>query len=129
MNSSKQKTIEDAKNSLMCEIQKTKKLTDLEIMKETMNQIKEISKTIKLQTIQKFVILFYSYYNHLTEQNEYSEKLIHLSLFMIENFNKKNILELIKNEILNIFSKDNILFLIDNCDKIDEEFSLFIEKY
>ena len=121
MNSSKQKTIEDAKNSLMCEIQKTKKLTDLEIMKETMNQIKEISKTIKLQTIQKFVILFYSYYNHLTEQNEYSEKLIHLSLFMIENFNKKNILELIKNEILNIFSKDNILFLIDNCDKIDED--------
>ena len=121
MNSRKQNTKEDEKKSLIDEIEKTKNLSDLEVMKETMTKIKKISETIELKAIQKFIILFYSFYNHLTDKNEHTKKLIHMSLYMIENFNKENILELIENELIKIFSKDNILFLKDiYTDKIDE---------
>ena len=117
MESRKQKTKEDMRKSLIDEVKKTKNLTDVEAMKESMNKIKEISENLELQTIQKFTILFYSYYNHLTDKNEYTEKLIYISLFMIDNFNRENILELIQSEILKIFPKYNML---SSFDKIDD---------
>ena len=95
-------------NNLLEELSNTKKIKNLEIFRKELIQIKEKSEKIQLSIIQKFIILFYSYYNNLEfkYQSIYTSKLIQLANNMINNFNNPNILNLIQSEINQNFNEE-----------------------
>ena len=95
-------------NNLFEELSNTKKIKNLEIFRKELIQIKEKSEKIQLSIIQKFIILFYSYYDNLEfkYQNIYTSKLIQLANNMINNFNNPNILNLIQSEINQNFNEE-----------------------
>ena len=68
-----------------------------------------MSQKMDLSIIQTFAIFFYSHYNHLSEINDLKEKLIAISLLIINNFNNDNILQLLENEIVKLFPENDIL--------------------
>ena len=66
MENKKQKTTKDNKHylkALMAEIEKSKNIEKLGV---TVAKIYEQAKTSDISTIQKFIILFYKYYNKTT---------------------------------------------------------------
>ena len=102
------------------ELSKMKSINDLEIFNDKMKLIIEKSGTIPLLVIQKFAILFFSFYNNLIvkEQNQFNQKLIHLADFMINNFRQKDLLTLINNEIDSSF-----------CEEDFKNIKIFSDKY
>ena len=109
-------------NDLTDELLKTKKIRNLQEFNEIMKKINKEAKIIQLSLIQKFILLFYSYYNNLVSesQNEKKAKLIKLANLMITNFKKENILNSIQTEINMNFSNDFKNYKIFS-DKIKEK--------
>ena len=109
-------------NDLTDELLKTKKIRNLQEFNEIMKKINKEAKIIQLSLIQKFILLFYSYYNNLVSesQNEKEAKLIKLANLMITNFKKENILNSIQTEINMNFSNDFKNYKIFS-DKIKEK--------
>ena len=88
MEDKKQKTTKDNKHylkALMAEIEKSKKSKNTEELGVNVAKIYEQAKTSDISTIQKFIILFYKYYNKTTYKIKRDDKLIQLSNFMIKN--------------------------------------------
>ena len=79
-------------------ISRAKKAKSLDKFNEIM--ISLYSET-QLSIRQKFSLMFYSFYNHLTPKNKNKDiqKLIDLSNFMINNIQIENILPYLENEI------------------------------
>ena len=75
------------------ELIETKKINDVEAFNEKMESLIEKSKTFQLSILQKFTILFYSHYNHLTQNSidNGTKKLIELSTYMVSNFKNEQI--------------------------------------
>ena len=105
--------------SLINHIEKTKKIKKVEEMKDALAEICEKAKTTSISFIQKFIILFYKYYNNTTSNYEKYDKLIQLSNFMIKNFTKKNITLLIFNEINKLFPENKISYPQDELDEYE----------
>ena len=95
-------------DSLFNQISNIKKQKDLDKFKEELGKLNENAEKISLSMIQKFIILFYNYYNDFTfkEQNNYIGKLIRLAKIMINNIKKPKILNLIQSEINTNFYDD-----------------------
>ena len=93
-------------SNLVDELKKTKKINNCEEMNIIMKELNEKAQVMDLSILQKFAVLFYSYYNHLTCTEQSNKKFIELSTFMINNFQKKKIQILVQNEIIKHFSKD-----------------------
>ena len=111
MEDKKKKTTKDNKHylkALMTEIEKSKKSKNTEELGVTVAKIYEQAKTSDISTIQKFIILFYKYYNKTTDKIKRDDKLIQLSNFMIKNVANEMILISILNEINNLFTKSKI---------------------
>ena len=102
--------------NLMNEIENLKKINNLEELKLMIDELNEIK---GLSMIQKFIILFFSHYNHLTSKTGNNIKLIQLSTFMIDNFTNKDILSLVQKEIIINFYEDfkNYKIFSDNSKK------------
>ena len=102
--------------NLMNEIENLKKINNLEELKLRIDELNEIK---GLSMIQKFIILFFSHYNHLTSKTGNNIKLIQLSTFMIDNFTNKDILSLVQKEIIINFYEDfkNYKIFSDNSKK------------
>ena len=105
--------------SLINHIEKTKKIKKVEEMKDALAEICEKAKTTSISFIQKFIILFYKYYNNTTSNYEKYDKLIQLSNFMIKHFTKKNITLLIFNEINKLFPENKIEYPQDELDEYE----------
>ena len=102
------------------EISKIRTIYDLDKFNDLMKTIKEKSESIPLLTIQKFAILFFSFYNNIVvkEQIQTNQKLIQLADFMLHNFTNKDLLKLTQNEIDRKFSEEDF----KNC-------KIFADKY
>ena len=87
--------------TLISYISNVKKINNHEKFNELMLDLNLKVKTMPLSTIQRFSILFYSYYNHLTFQNQNKDTkiLTELSNYMINNLQDKKILSLIQCKI------------------------------
>ena len=119
MEDKKQKATKDNKHylkALMAEIEKSKKSKNIEEMRVTIAKIYEQAKTSDISTIQKFIILFYKYYNKTTYKIKRDDKFIQLSNFMIKNIANEMILLSIINEINKIFPESKI----DSFQKCDD---------
>ena len=92
--------------TLISYISNVKKINNQEKFNELMLDLNLKVKTMPLSTIQRFSILFYSYYNHLTfqNQNKDTKMLTELSNYMINNLQDKKILSLIQGQINKNFS-------------------------
>ena len=88
------------------ELIKTKNIYNIVNFNKTMETLEQKSQTEKLSVFQKFIILFYSHYNHLTCQTKKEKKLYELSLFMLSNFRNHNILSLVQDEINENYQDD-----------------------
>lgn len=116
-NSLQSQKIEQA--TLYSQIENLKKINNLEDLKLRIN---ELNQSKDLSTIQKFIIMFFSYYNHLTSRTDANSKLIQLSTFMMNNFTKKDIISLIQKEIVQNFNEDikNYKILSDKSRNYDD---------
>ena len=105
------------------DILKTKEIKYLKEFEKTMKIIEEKAEAFNISLIQKFIILFYSHYNQLEseKQNKNINKLIELSIYMIDNFQKENILYLIQTYINTHFSNEfkNYKIFADKSKKND----------
>ena len=124
MKANKQKLPQAAINTLINELENSKKLKTSEEMKSSINKINLIAQSIQLSTIQAFIITFYAYYNHTTDKNETNEKIIQLSSFMIKNFEKENNISLIRNEISKNFPDMEIIQSENEIDDLRMCYSL-----
>ena len=90
------------------ELIETKKINDVEAFNEKMESLIEKSKTFQLSILQKFTILFYSHYNHLTQNSidNRTKKLIELSTYMVSNFKNEQIAYFTNEEIKDKFSEN-----------------------
>ena len=88
------------------ELIKTKNINNIINFNKTMETLEQKIQTEKLSVLQKFTILFYSHYNHLTYQTKKEKKLYELSLFMLSNFRSHNILSLVQDEINENYQED-----------------------
>ena len=90
------------------ELIETKKINDVEAFNEKMESLIEKSKTFQLSILQKFTILFYSHYNHLTQNSidNGTKKLIELSTYMVSNFKNEQIAYFTNEEIKDKFSEN-----------------------
>ena len=102
------------------EISNMRTIHDLDKFDDIMKTVKEKSESIPLLTIQKFAILFFSFYNNIVvkEQIQTNQKLIQLADFMLHNFTNKDLLKLTQNEIDRKFSEEDF----KNC-------KIFADKY
>ena len=111
MEDKKKKTTKDNKHylkALMTEIEKSKKSKNTEELGVTVAKIYEQAKTSDISTIQKFIILFYKYYNKTTDKIKRDDKLIQLSNFMIKNVANEMIIISIVNEINSLFPESKM---------------------
>ena len=108
----------------MDKLTKSKSIYNLKEMKEILDIMNQLSQNMELSKIQTFIISFYSYYNNLTSNNTFNEKIIQLSLFMVDNFKNDNLLKLIQNEISQIFPEYEILSHFKEIDDYIMCFSL-----
>ena len=90
------------------ELIEAKKINDVEAFNEKMESLIEKSKTFQLSILQKFTILFYSHYNHLTQNSidNGTKKLIELSTYMVSNFKNEQIAYFTNEEIKDKFSEN-----------------------
>ena len=110
----------DTIKKLFDAIEKSKKIKNAEEMKKFTTEMYESTKKLDISTIQKFIILFYGYYNRTTSNNKYEDKLVQLSNFMLRNFAKKSVPLFIKNEINKLFPD----FIIDSKNNEFDEFEI-----
>ena len=115
--------------TLISYISNVKKINNQEKFNELMSDLNLKAKTMPLSTIQRFSILFYSYYNHLTfqNQNKDTKMLTELSNYMINNLQDKKILSLIQGQINKNFSnKFNYHKILEKKEKDGYEVSFSI---
>jgi len=112
------------KRTLYEEISEIKKLNNVDEFNNVMKSLVQKAETINLTILQKFIILFYSYYNHLTQNNidKKKQKLVELSSFMINNLKNENIVSLINEEINNKFSEEFKNYKIFSAPKKKKDF-------
>lgn len=85
--------------SKVFKLQSIKNLNDIsQIIKELEEEFKK--RTFASMTLRKTILHFFRIYNHLT-LNKINEKYIQLSDYMIRNYAKENLVELVKIEIHN----------------------------
>lgn len=113
-----------AQKELIGELEKTKSFTKIEKMKTSMSKIYEISKKTECSILQKFIILFQNYYNPLIPKTKSNEKFIQLSSIMIKNFSKKNIVSIIRDEIIKLFPEAQIFSAVKDIDDYEMCFIL-----
>lgn len=106
MKGNKPKTLEENQNIQM--LMDERKINSLEDINKIIGKLNEIAKIYGLSNIQKFLILFYSHYNHFNPQAQCSSKLIQLSEIMLKKITKKNILFLVQEAITKLFPEENI---------------------
>ena len=82
-------------------ISRAKKAKSLDKFNEIIIPLYSETQTAHLPITQRFSLMFYSFYNHLTPKNKNKDiqKLIDLSNFMINNIQFQNILPYLENEI------------------------------
>ena len=100
-------------------IYRAKKAPSIDKFNEIINSLYSEAKTAQLSVIQKFSIMFYSFYNHLTpkKENKDVKKFIELSNFMINNFQEKNIFPYLEIQINELVPKEFENYKIFNKEK------------
>ena len=89
-------------DNLYEEILKTKKLDNLAEFNTKLKEINQKIGSMRLSILQKFSVLFYSYYKHFSQNDQ--KKLFELATFMISSWKNKSILALLHEEIRAHFS-------------------------
>ena len=108
-------------------ISRAKNLTSINKFNEVMNSLYSEIQTAPLSIIQKFSIMYYSCYNHLTSkcQNKDIKKLIELSNFMVNNLKIRNVLSSLESEVSNYVPKEfNNYKIFDKNKKNKDSFEL-----
>ena len=108
-------------------ISRAKSTTSIGKFNEVMNSFYSKIQRTSLSIIQKFSIMFYSCYNHLTPkcQNKNIKTLIELSNFMINNLKTGNILSSLESEIKKYVPKEfNNYKIFDENKKNKDSFEL-----
>ena len=100
-----------------------KKATSIGNFSEIINSLYSESLIPSLSVIQKFSIMFYSFYNHLTpkSQNKDIKKFIELSIFMINNLQIENMLPYLDTKINELIPKEFENYKIFSKEKKDKE--------
>ena len=117
-------SIKNGQKELIGEIERSKSLKKIEEMKIYISKVNETAKKTEFSILQKFIILFQNYYNHLITKTKLNEALIQLSSFMIKNFTKENILSIIRDEIIRLFPKNQIFSTLKDIDDYEMCFIL-----
>ena len=94
--------------NLLDDISQIKNIKNPEKFNEVMKDLNKKAQAFPLTNIQKFTLMFYSYYNDINckKKNNENKKLIRLSNYMIENISNQNILPFIQREINENFTSD-----------------------
>ena len=127
MKDNKGSTLNDKKDEFknLCNaIEKSKKIKDPEEMKRYTTEMYEKAKTLDISYIKKFIILFYGYFNKTTSKNIMNDKLVQLTNFSLEKFTKENIHLSIKEEIINLFPKFEIISTQKEVEELEICFAL-----